>query len=332
MPDCPPFSVAMRFRRLRWLSGGLRALLVGVLVGAPAATAEAQKVPEGKVPDGKVPARVTIERRAAIASDASIRFSGAISSLRIIGWDRDSLVITGSVPVGWRFDGGVASPVGGLGRGAKFFVEAPGDLYPTGAALEVRVPARARLWAKSGSADIEVSGVSGGLDLNVVGGSVTVSSTPRELNIEAMDGTVRVLAGAAWLRVKTATGDIDVRGGSEDVGLSSVSGTVRVGDGRYERGKFETVTGDVVYQGDAVSKGSIDLTTHSGRIELRLLPKPNLELDAASVTGTIENALTASRPIAGREGRGMELGFSSGTGDMRMVIRSFKGAITLKPR
>ena len=161
---------------------------------------------------------------------------------------------------------------------------------------------------------------------------MTVSSSPRELNIESMDGTVRVTAGAAWLRVKTATGDIDVRGGSEDAGLSTVSGTIRVGDGRYERGKFETVTGDVVYQGDVGYKGSLDMTTHSGRIELRLPLRPDVELDAATVTGTIENAVTSNRPIAGREGRGMELGFSSFGGTTRVVVRSFKGNVVLKPR
>jgi hypothetical protein len=275
---------------------------------------------------------MAVERRASIASDASIRFGGAITSLRIIGWDQDSLVITGSVPKGWRFDGGIASPVGGLGRGAKFFVEAPSGDYRTGAELEVRVPAKARIWAKSGSGKIEVTGVTGGLDLNIVGGSVTVSSSPRELNIESMDGDVNVTAGAAWLRVKTATGKIDVRGGSEDAGLSTVSGTIQVGGGRYERGKFETVTGDVVYQGDIGYKGSLDLTTHSGRIELRLPPKPDLELDAATVTGIIENGVTSSRPIAGREGRGMALGFSSGVGNTHLVVRSFKGNIQLKPR
>jgi hypothetical protein len=276
--------------------------------------------------------RMSVERRAAMAPDASIRLSGAISSLRIIGWDRDSLVLTGTVPKGWVFDGGVASAPGGLSRGAKFYVDSKTDGYPSGAALEVRVPARARVWAKSGSADIEVTGVTGGLDLNIVGGSVTVSSAPRELNIESMDGNVRVLAGAAWLRVKTATGDVDVRGGSEDAGLSSVSGAIRVADGRYERGKLETVTGDIVYGGDIGYKGSVDLTTHSGRIELRLPPKPSLELDATTVTGTIENTATSNRPGVGREGRGMELGFSSGTGDTRVVVRSFKGNVELKPR
>jgi hypothetical protein len=294
-------------------------------VSAPAAGAQ-KGASAPKVP------RVTVDRRAAIARDASIRLSGAISTLRIIGWDRDSLVISGSMPSGWRFDGGVAAGTLGPGRGAKFFVEAPGDSYPTGATLEVRVPTGARMWAKSGSADIDVSGVTGGLDLNIVGGSVTVSGAPRELNIESMDGSVRVTGGAAWLRVKTATGNIDVRGGSEDAGLSTVSGTVRVGDGRYERGKFETVTGDIIYQGDVGYKGSVDVTTHSGRVELRLPPTPNLELDAATVTGAIENTVTSRRPIPGREGRGMELGFSSGTGDTRIVVRSFKGNVALRPR
>ena len=301
---------------------------VAVALAGNAGTARAQK--GGDSPKGAP--RVAIERRAAVASDASIRLFGAISSLRIIGWDRDSLVVTGTMPKGWVFDGGLASAPIGLSRGAKFYVDSRTEGFSSGAALEVRVPARARVWAKSGSADIEVTGVTGGLDLNIVGGSVTVSSAPHELNIESMDGGVRVLAGAAWLRVKTATGDIDIRGGSEDAGLSSVSGAIRVADGRYERGKFETVTGDIVYGGDVGFKGSVDLTTHSGRVELRLPPKPNVELDAATVTGTIENAVTSSRPIAGREGRGMELGFSSGTGDTRVVVRSFKGNVELKPR
>jgi hypothetical protein len=310
--------------------GQLRALSAALLLATPYSVAGAQKGQD--VDKLKSAGRVAVDRRYAMAPDASIRISGAISNLRIVGWDRDSLVISGTVPAGWRFDGGIASSVNGPSRGAKFYVDGATDVFPTSAALELRVPARARVWAKSGSAEIDVSGVTGGLDLNIVGGSVNVQSTPRELNIESMDGDVRVQAGASWLRVKTATGNVDVRGGSEDAGVSTVSGTVRVNDGRYERGKFETVTGDVVFGGEVGYKGSVDITTHSGAIELRLPPKPNLELDAVTVTGSIENGVTSSRPVKGREGRGMELGFSSGSGDTRVVIRSFKGNVTLRQR
>ena len=273
-----------------------------------------------------------VDRRFAVASDASIRLFGGFSRLRIIGWDRDSLVITGTMARGTRLEGNAMSNALGAPRGAKFFIDAPEGTDASGAMLEVRVPANARVWAKSGSADIEVTGVTGGLDLNIVGGSVTVNSTPRELNIESMDGNVKVLAGAGWLRVKTATGEIDVRGSAEDVGLSSVGGTIRLTGGRYERGKFETVTGDIACEGEIGFRGSLDLITHSGRVELRAPPRPDLELDATTVTGTIENTLTSRRPIAGREGRGMELAFSSGSGDTRVVVRSFKGNVVVRLR
>jgi len=54
------------------------------------------------------------------------------------------------------------------------------------------------------------------------------------------------------------------------------------------------------------------------------------EVDAATVTGAIENAWSNVKPVAGREGRGMTL--TSGGGQMggRVVLRSFKGRITLR--
>ena len=313
-------TMSVRSSRVRWSIVGT---IVCLLASTSPAAVHAQKTTD---------ARERVDRRFAVASDASIRLFGAFAKLRIIGWDRDSLVITGTMARGWRLEGNAASNAFGAPRAAKFFIDSPAETDAPGAALEVRVPAKARVWAKSGSADIEVTGVTGGLDLNIVGGSITVSSTPRELNIESMDGSVKVLAGAPWMRVKTATGEIDVRGGGEDVGLSSVGGTVRVSGGRYERGKFETVTGDIVYEADIGFKGSIDLTTHSGRVDLRVPPPPNLELDATTVTGTIENSITSRRPLVGREGRGMELAFSSGTGDTRVVVRSFKGNVVVRPR
>ena len=310
----------VRSSRCRW---SVLAPVGCVLAGLGPATLYGQKTTD---------ARERVDRRFAVAPDASIRLFGAFAKLRIIGWDRDSLVITGTMAKGWRLEGNAASNAFGAPRAAKFFIDSPAETDAPGAALEVRVPAKARVWAKSGSADIEVTGVTGGLDLNIVGGSITVSSTPRELNIESMDGSVKVLAGAPWMRVKTATGEIDVRGGGEDVGLSSVGGTVRVSGGRYERGKFETVTGDIVYEADIGFKGSIDLTTHSGRVDLRVPARPDMELDATTVTGTIENSVTSRRPLVGREGRGMELAFSSGTGDTRVVVRSFKGNVVVRPR
>jgi hypothetical protein len=270
-------------------------------------------------------------QRYAVTPTASVRLFGDVRSLRIIGWDRDSVVVTAVLPTGARMDASRGGEIGRPSLGMKIYVEVPGASAPT-ATVELRVPTRARVWAKSGSADVEVTGVAGGLDLNIVGGSVRVACSPAELQVESMDGSVTIEGSPAWLRAKTATGDIVVRGGSEDAGLSTVSGAIRVGEGRFDRAKFTSVTGPIVFAGELARGATLDFDTHSGPIELRLPPKLDAEVDVATVTGTVQNTLTARHPIAGREGRGMELGFTSGMGRARIFVRSFKGNIELHAR
>ena len=89
------------------------------------------------------------------------------------------------------------------------------------------------------------------------------------------------------------------------------------------------MTGPIVFAGNLARGGDAKFDTHSGSIELRLVRRADVEIDAESITGSIENAWTNSRPSVGREGRGMELGISSGMGGARVTIRSFKGSIKL---
>jgi hypothetical protein len=278
-----------------------------------------------------VGAQQKVSYRFAVTPTASIRLFGDVGSLRIIGWDRDSVVVVGALPSGARFDASRGGDPSRPATGMKIYVEVPRTPSPD-AKLELRVPARARVWAKSGSADVEVTGLTGGLDLNIVGGSVRIICSPAELQVESMDGSIAIEGNPAWLRAKTATGDIVLRGGSDDAALSTVSGAVRVGEGRFERAKLTSVTGPIVFAGDLARGATLDIDTHAGPIELRLVPKLDAEVDVATVTGTIENTLTARRPIPGREGRGMELGFTSGTGRARVLIRSFKGNVYLRAR
>jgi hypothetical protein len=277
-------------------------------------------------------------RRAAVPN-VSVRIAGTFGTLRVVGSSSDSLIVTGTLPKDARFE----SFAGGKGddplRGAKMFVDVPSDRAAAGGTLELRVPQAATVWAKAGNATIEVSGVTGELDLNIVGGSIRVVSNPRALSVESMDGNVTIEGKPAWVRAKTAAGDIVMRGFSEDAAFTTVSGTIRVGPGRLERARFESVTGAIEFSGDPVRGGSLTFDSHSGPIELRLDPKQGAagtgagaDIDATSVTGTIENSLTRQRPIAGREGRGQELGTTFGGGGARITIRSFKGSIKLANR
>lgn len=291
------------------------ALACGVALAAPA-TARAQR---------------RIDERHAAAPDLYFRISGSVGTLRVIGWEKDSLVITGTLPAGVRAELGIGEPGGVPARGAKMYIESPNDAVAAGGSLEVRVPARARVWIKSGTANVDARDVTGGLDVNVIGGRVRIAASPRELQVEAMDAGVEITGTPRWLRAKTASGDITVRGGAADVALTSVSGSIRMTDGSVERGRVETVTGGISFSATAARGADLTFDTHSGPIDLRLPGAGQFTLTASSVTGAVENHFDKSRPTPGREGRGAELAIARGNESARITVRSFKGTITLRP-
>lgn len=277
--------------------------------------------------EGRAQQKVDIRRAA--TPDVSIRLSGAFTSLRIIAWPVDSIAVTGAVGAGSRFEGGALTSTGPV-QGMKFYIDGPMDPTVSQNRFEMRVPRNARIWVKTGSADIDCSGVGGGLDLNVIGGSVRVNGKPRELLVESMDGSVTFTGFAEFARVKTATGNIVLEGGGEDLSFTTVSGTIQASNGQrsLQRARFESVTGPITYTGDVTRGASLRFDTHSGAVELRLGQSP-VELDIATMTGAIENSWSSRRPIAGREGRGMELSTSSGMGAARVEVKSFKGNVRL---
>jgi hypothetical protein len=260
----------------------------------------------------------------------SIRLFAAVGDVRVVGWDKDSVEMSGMVPSGSHVDmigGSSLGPASGL----KGYVEVASDQSGREGRLVLHVPRGARVWLKSGSADLDVTGVTGGLDLNIVGGSITVHGSPKEVRAESMDGSVVIDGSPEWLRAKTATGDITLHGG-EDIGASTISGTIRTSGGEVERAKLESTTGTIGFTSGLARAASIELETHSGPIDIELPSHADIEVDAATITGAIDNQWTRGRPVVGREGRGMTLTTSSGMGGGRIVVRSFKGTVQLKAR
>lgn len=285
------------------------------LVAAPFAEAQTQQ---------------KVDIRRAAAPDVSVRLSGAFVSLRIIAWPVDSIAITGAVGPGSRFEGGSLNREGPV-QGMKFYVDGPMDPTVSSNRFELRVPRGARVWVKTGTADIDCTGVGGGLDLNVIGGSIRVNGKPRELLVESMDGAVHFTGFAEFARVKTATGNIVVAAGGEDLTFTTVSGSIQAANDQQlvQRARFESVTGPITFTGDLPRGADLRFDSHSGAIDLRLGGKSPVEVDVSTMTGTIENSFSQHRPAPGREGRGMELSTSSGMGAARVEVKSFKGNVRL---
>jgi len=198
------------------------------------------------------------------------------------------------------------------------------------------VPARAKVWVKTATAQIEVSGVTGELDLYVVGGKIRVSGKPSELNAEAIDGDIEVNGQPGWLRAKSASGSVTLNGSSGDASISTVSGGILVnsipaeGGGKFERAKIETVTGPIRFNADIEKGGAINFDTHSGSMDIAIPRRTGADFEIASIAGTISNELNYSKPVKGRYGRGSELIMTNSSGGARVNVRSFKGPVTLR--
>jgi hypothetical protein len=265
----------------------------------------------------------------ATTADVSVRLFAAVGAVHVIGWDRDSVEVMGSVAAGSKV--ALNAPQSGAARGLKLFIEAPTEQAGREGALTMHVPRGARVWLKTGSAQLTVTDVTGGLDLNVVGGSITVHGSPRELRAESMDGAVTIDGVPEWMRVKTATGDIALRGG-QDVEASTISGTIDARNGEADHMKLESTTGTIRFALGLARGATIERETHSGPIEIQLAHKASVDIDAATVTGEITNAWSGMKPTVGSEGRGMTLTTSGAPLGGRVTVRSFKGRITIRAR
>jgi hypothetical protein len=268
-------------------------------------------------------AQKKVERKLALRMEGSLRIHNMVGSVVVNGWNKDTVLVRATLAAGDQLF------MGGGPDGAKMFVESDNERNPQPTRLEVWVPMRARVWVKTATANIDVRGVAGGLDLYVVSGTIDVAGSPRELNAEAIDGDIHVSGAPPWLRAKTATGTITLRGASADAALSTVSGAIRVEGARFERMKIETVTGNISFAGQ-VERGSFDFDSHGGTIDIAIPEKSNAAFTVATIAGKIDNRLSKARPIAGRFGRGEELAFEDGAGGARVSVRTFKGPVTLR--
>src|SRR6266446_1534538 len=260
-------------------------------------------------------AQAHIAERWPLDLGGTVRIVNPAGRIRVLGWDADSVAVSGRLePRAGRFSA----------AGDRHVRTLRVDTGPGAAELEIHVPRRATVWVKSATATIEVEGVFG---------------TPQDVTAETMDGAVELAGGTGRARVKTVSGDILLRGASQDLGASTLSGRIVVraagwqrGGTGVQRGRFESVTGDVRFEGEVGRGGVVEVESQSGTIELRVPASTVAEFDLLTIGGTITNHLGEAQPRPRAGGTGLELRFSTGAGGAQVTARSFKGAILLEPK
>lgn len=277
------------------------------------------------VPPAALSAQAPLRRGRAIAPDAAIRIFNLGGTIRVTAWERDSIDVTAVVPEGageFLFGGGSA--------GVKLGISPPpGAEVVPGSLFEVRVPARARLWVKTESAEVLVSGLTGSLDLSSVSGRIVVTGSPSELAAESMDGGIDVRVTSPLVRLKSAGGTIVLRGTVEDATVSTVSGAATAVLTGLARARMEAVSGHLTFDATLLPGGNYSLESHSGDIDIRIPAAFDGEVELTALEGRVINALTGKPAGSTNRGRGESASLWGGKAASDLVARTFKGTITV---
>jgi hypothetical protein len=256
-----------------------------------------------------------------VVATSTFKIFNSRGSVRVVGWDHDSVLVRGRVGRPGSFS------AGGDTLGLKISVDDPLRGAPPPTSLVIFLPRRARATIKAVNADVDVSGVGGWI--YTITGSTHVSGSISAMEIESMRGTVEVNSRTPWLRVRGGDGSVVIRGSPEDADVSTITGPLEISASGVVRGQFGSVSGAVHFRGPVASGGIYEFSNHSGETVLSLAPDVSAVLALSNVSGRIESDFAATRPASHTA---QSLRVTLGHGDAQIIVRSFKGPIHVGPQ
>ncbi|WP_030219792.1 DUF4097 family beta strand repeat-containing protein [Streptomyces bikiniensis] len=139
---------------------------------------------------------------------------------------------------------------------------------------DARLDVTGPLHLKASHGSITVDRVEGSAEITTSSGSLRVGLVDGSAVLKNSHGSTTVGTATGELRVSGANGDIDIRRAENSVTATTAHGTLRVAE---------------------VTRGTIQLETSYGAIEVGVREGTAAWLDVSSTNGQVRNALTSSR-------------------------------------
>ncbi|WP_154582694.1 DUF4097 family beta strand repeat-containing protein [Xanthomonas oryzae] len=185
-------------------------------------------------------AQTAVKQSHPLARGGRVELENIAGSIRVRGWDRDEVALTGS-----------------LGQGQRLQVDESANrlqlevIYPRnsrnskGAELELRVPRGAVLQVDAVSAAVDVDQVDlARLQLKSVSGDVIAAGRAKEAQLETVSGALRSTLSSGRTTLGTVSGQLNApTGASGAVAVESVSGDIRIAAGQVSRLRAQSVSG-----------------------------------------------------------------------------------------
>jgi DUF4097 and DUF4098 domain-containing protein YvlB len=179
--------------------------------------------------------------------------------------------------------------------------------------VRVAVPEGSAVTVVTASADIDVTGVVGGVDVKTSSGDISTDDVTADVHAKSASGHITVGNVGGEIRAHTASGDLrcsSVAGGAlfattsgdlelgaagARVEVKATSGNVRLGELAHGA-KIVNVSGDVRVL--ALGEGTLQVRSVSGDVSVGVAPGVDLHVDVETMSGSVSSEI----PLGDRPG------------------------------
>lgn len=267
----------------------------------------------------------SIDQTHAADRDALVEIEDVGGHIRVVGWDREEVKITG------RLSNSVEELVV-EGSRRRVRIEADTDIPHGGDSdVEINVPIGASIEVDSFSAEIVVEGVKGSVRAETVNGSISVTGSAGEVDLETVNGALTIRGPARRVHAESVNGRVEIEGVLEEADASTVNGALRVVGATFRRASLETVNGDIHFEGALAGDADLGAESVGGSVTLTLPASVSADFSLASFSGDIDHDFDA--PEARRVSRWTsekELHFSLGDGGATVSVNTLSGSIYVR--
>jgi DUF4097 and DUF4098 domain-containing protein YvlB len=271
-------------------------------------------------------AQQNVDARRGAAPDGVVAIDNGAGSVRVVGWARPEVSVTGQLGVG-----ATGLELSGTGSRTEVEVNTEGNPHGVQSQLEVRVPAGSRVEVEGFAADVTVTGVTGTVSVETVNGSISVGPGAKEVDAETVNGSVEVGGTTVRVGAESVNGAVTVRGARGEVEASTVNGALTVTGEEFRRARLETVAGGITFEGSLAADASLDLETVSGPVSVTLPADVSADFRLSTFSGSLDNSFGPA-PAGRRHTPRKELDFTTGGGGASVTVSTLSGGIVLRKR
>jgi DUF4097 and DUF4098 domain-containing protein YvlB len=219
-----------------------------------------------------------------------------------------------------------------------------------GSNLLMYVPIGSQVNISAVSTDVSVHEVKGGLDVSVVSGDVELQNVHDRVTVVSVTGDVDLHDASGRIRLKSVSGDVYGENIEGPINIHSVSGELTLLDAKgnvdvktvsgdiearalgFEEMRISSVSGDIDIDvdGEAAAGGVIECDTISGDIRVRFARSDvSARFDLDTRSGNIKNRFNDVLPVESKYANREKLRMVVSDGDAEVILQSRSGDIVI---